>query len=77
MPGNPRRAVKVAATLTAVQTTLVLFAARATAAPTPTPSPSNDNCSLLSGRAREICEGDTDSGGGGGDDGVEDQGGEG
>ncbi|MEU9570323.1 hypothetical protein AB0D62_10590 [Streptomyces massasporeus] len=66
MPGNPRRAVKVAATLTAVQTTLVLFAARATAAPTPTPSPSNDNCSLLSGRAREICEGDTDSGGGGG-----------
>ncbi|BCL21427.1 hypothetical protein ACPCBX_33035 [Streptomyces tuirus] len=66
MPGNPRRAVKVAATLTAVQTTLVLFAARATAAPTPSPSPSNDNCSLLSGRAREICEGDTGSGGGGG-----------
>ncbi|MFJ4558223.1 hypothetical protein ACIP4Q_19370 [Streptomyces massasporeus] len=66
MPGNPRRAVKVAATLTAVQTALVLFAARATAAPTPSPSPSNDNCSLLSGRAREICEGDTGSGGGGG-----------
>ncbi|MEV4788076.1 hypothetical protein [Streptomyces tuirus] len=66
MPGNPRRAVKVAATLTAVQTTLVLFAARATAAPTPSPSPSNDNCSLLSGRAREICEGDTGSEGGGG-----------
>ncbi|MEU6469852.1 hypothetical protein ABZ927_34265 [Streptomyces massasporeus] len=66
MPGNPRRAVKVAATLTAVQTALVLFAARATAAPTPSPSPSNDNCSLLSGRAREICEGDTGSGSGGG-----------
>jgi hypothetical protein len=58
--------VKVAATLTAAQTALVLFAARAAAAPTPTPSPSNDNCSLLSGRAREICEGDTGSGGGGG-----------
>lgn len=66
MPGSPRRAVKVAATLTAVQTAVVLFAARATAAPTPSPSPSNDNCSLLSGRAREICEGDTGSGGGGG-----------
>ncbi|MEW2810441.1 hypothetical protein AB0929_25525 [Streptomyces massasporeus] len=66
MPGSPRRAVKVAATLTAVQTALVLFATRATAAPTPSPSPSNDNCSLLSGRALEICEGDTGSGGGGG-----------
>ncbi|MFE8992072.1 hypothetical protein ACFYMI_30450 [Streptomyces collinus] len=61
MPGSPRRAVKVAATLTAVQTALVLFATRAAAAPTPSPSPSNDNCSLLSGRAREICEGDTGS----------------
>lgn len=64
MPGSPRRAVKVAATLTAAQTAVVLFAARAVAAPTPSPSPSNDNCSLLSGRAREICEGDTDSGSG-------------
>ncbi|MEU3937889.1 hypothetical protein AB0E85_38575 [Streptomyces sp. NPDC029044] len=61
MPGSPRRAVKVTATLTAVQTALVLFATRAAAAPTPSPSPSNDNCSLLSGRAREICEGDTGS----------------
>ncbi|MEU2268159.1 hypothetical protein ABZ568_17480 [Streptomyces olindensis] len=69
MPGSPRRGVKVAATLTAVQTALVLFATRAVAAPTPSPSPSpsNDNCSLLSGRAREICEGDTGSGGGGAD----------
>ncbi|MFJ8596041.1 hypothetical protein [Streptomyces sp. NPDC093598] len=66
MPGSPRRAVKVAATLTAVQTAVVLFATRAVAAPTPSPSPSNDNCSLLSGRAREICEGDTGSGSGGG-----------
>ncbi|WP_338780660.1 hypothetical protein [Streptomyces sp. DG1A-41] len=62
MPGSPRRGVKVAATLTAVQTAVVLFATRAVAAPTPSPSPSNDNCSLLSGRAREICEGDTGSG---------------
>ncbi|MFF8674734.1 hypothetical protein [Streptomyces sp. NPDC015242] len=72
MPGSPRRAVKVVATLAAAQTAVVLFAARAAAAPTPTPtpspSPSNDNCSLLSGRAREICEGDTGSGGGGGAD---------
>ncbi|MEU0727689.1 hypothetical protein [Streptomyces sp. NPDC006140] len=68
MPGSPRRGVKVAATLAAVQTALVLFATRAVAAPTPSPSPSNDNCSLLSGRAREICEGDTGSGGGGGAD---------
>jgi hypothetical protein len=66
MPGSPRRAVKVAATLTAVQTALVLLATRAAAAPTPSPSPSNDNCSLLSGRAREICEGDTGSGSSGG-----------
>ncbi|MEV0242035.1 hypothetical protein AB0I06_19175 [Streptomyces sp. NPDC050674] len=70
MPGSPRRAVKVAATLTAVQTAMVLFATRAIAAPTPSPSPSpspsNDNCGLLSGRAREICEGDTGSGGGSG-----------
>ncbi|MFE1247200.1 hypothetical protein [Streptomyces sp. NPDC058735] len=70
MPGSARRAVKVAATLTAVQTALVLLASRAVAAPTPSPtptpspSPSSDNCSLLSGRAREICEGDTGSGSG-------------
>ncbi|MFH9006955.1 hypothetical protein ACH4E5_27430 [Streptomyces afghaniensis] len=62
MPGSPRRAAKLAATLTAVQTTVVLLAGRAVAAPTPSPTPSNDNCSLLSGRAREICEGDTGSG---------------
>ncbi|MFH9066347.1 hypothetical protein ACH4GM_34905 [Streptomyces coeruleorubidus] len=66
MPGSPRRAAKLAATLTAVQTAVVLLAGRAVAAPTPSPTPSNDNCSLLSGRAREICEGDTGSGGGSG-----------
>ncbi|MGW0612570.1 hypothetical protein [Streptomyces sp. NPDC002788] len=66
MPGSPPRGVKVAAALTAVQTAVVLFATRAVAAPTPSPTPSNDNCSLLSGRAREICEGDTGSRSGGG-----------
>ncbi|MGW0370852.1 hypothetical protein [Streptomyces coeruleorubidus] len=66
MPGSPRRAAKLAATLTAVQTAVVLLAGRAVAAPTPSPTPSNDNCSLLSGRAREICEGDTGSGSSGG-----------
>ncbi|MGK5698069.1 hypothetical protein ACSNOJ_35185 [Streptomyces sp. URMC 128] len=66
MPGSPRRAAKLAAALTAVQASVVLLAGRAVAAPTPSPTPSNDNCSLLSGRAREICEGDTGSGGGGG-----------
>ncbi|MFJ8469272.1 hypothetical protein [Streptomyces swartbergensis] len=66
MPGSPRRAAKLAATLTAVQTAVVLLAGRAVAAPTPSPTPSNGNCSLLSGRALEICEGDTGSGGGSG-----------
>ncbi|MDQ0749529.1 hypothetical protein QF034_003760 [Streptomyces africanus] len=66
MPGSPRRAAKLAATLTAVPAAVVLLAGRAVAAPTPSPTPSNDNCSLLSGRAREICEGDTGSGGGSG-----------
>ncbi|MEU0248737.1 hypothetical protein ABZ192_31340 [Streptomyces sp. NPDC006235] len=66
MPGSPRRAAKLAATLTAVQASVVLLAGRAVAAPTPSPTSSNDNCSLLSGRAREICEGDTGSGGGSG-----------
>lgn len=61
MPGSPRRALKVTAALAAVQTTAVLLATRAVAAPTPSPSPSDDNCSLLSGQAREICEGDTGS----------------
>ncbi|GGZ77866.1 hypothetical protein [Streptomyces bluensis] len=61
MPGSPRRVLKVAATFAAAQTAVVLLATRAFAEPTPSPSPSsgNEDCSLLSGQAREICEGDT------------------
>ncbi|MBD0840465.1 hypothetical protein [Streptomyces sp. TRM68416] len=59
MPGKPRFALKVAAAVAAVQTTAVLLATRAAAAPTPTPTPSANNCDLLSGQAREICEGDS------------------
>ncbi|MBZ3907813.1 energy-coupling factor transporter transmembrane protein EcfT [Streptomyces griseiscabiei] len=68
MPGRPRRVLEVAATLTAVQTAVVLLATRAVAAPTPSPSPSpsGDSCSLLSGAAREYCEKDNGGGGGGG-----------
>ncbi|MEV6592833.1 hypothetical protein [Streptomyces acidicola] len=64
MPGSPRRVLKVAATLTAAQTAVVLLATRAFAEPTPSPSPSSDdgNCSLLSGQARDVCEGDTGAG---------------
>jgi hypothetical protein len=39
MPGKPRRALGIAAALTAVQTTVVLLATRAAAAPTPSPTP--------------------------------------
>ncbi|MGY1580081.1 hypothetical protein [Streptomyces sp. MN13] len=66
MPGKPRRALGVAAALTAVQTAVLLLAARATAAPTPSPtasssaspspSPSNDNCDLIVGPAKDYCE---------------------
>ncbi|WAU85882.1 hypothetical protein O1Q96_42970 [Streptomyces sp. Qhu-G9] len=59
MPGSPHRVRTVAAALAAVQTTAVLLATRAAAAPTPTPTPSNDNCGLLSGEAKRICENDT------------------
>ncbi|WP_086724794.1 hypothetical protein, partial [Streptomyces sp. NRRL B-24085] len=43
-------------------------ATRAAAAPTPTPTPtgSADNCSLLSGQAKQICEGDSSGGSSGG-----------
>ncbi|MEU0198336.1 MULTISPECIES: hypothetical protein [unclassified Streptomyces] len=67
MPGK-RRVLKLAAVVTAVQTATVLLATRAFAAPTPSPSPSNNACDLLRGEARDICEGDTGSGGGGGAD---------
>ncbi|WP_406488265.1 hypothetical protein [Streptomyces phaeochromogenes] len=60
MPGSTHRVRKVAATLAAVQTAVVLLASRAAAAPTPTPAPSGDNtCGLLSGEAKRICESDS------------------
>jgi hypothetical protein len=58
--------LKLGAAVAAVQTATILLATRAVAAPTPSPSPSNNACDLLRGEAREICEGDTGSGGGGG-----------
>ncbi|WP_406177871.1 hypothetical protein [Streptomyces canus] len=66
MPGSQRIALKVAATVATVQTAVVLLAARAAAAPTPTPTQSADNCSLLSGQAKQICEGDSSGGSSGG-----------
>ncbi|GHE31240.1 hypothetical protein [Streptomyces capitiformicae] len=58
MPGRPRRVLKVAAALTAVQTAAVLLAAKAAAAPTPSPSPSasDDRCDLIVGPAKKYCE---------------------
>ncbi|MEG8279149.1 hypothetical protein [Streptomyces sp. AHA2] len=75
MPAR-HRVLELGAAVAAVQTATVLLASRAFAAPTPTPtptpsptpSPSNNACDLLRGRAREVCEGDTGSGGGGGAD---------
>ncbi|KAF0650589.1 MULTISPECIES: membrane protein [Streptomyces] len=70
MPGKPRRALRAAALLAAVQTSAVLFASRAYAEPTPTApspgaspaptsSPSNDNdCELIVGPTRDFCESD-------------------
>ncbi|UUN27752.1 hypothetical protein [Streptomyces sp. FIT100] len=59
MPASPRRALRFAGVAAAVQTTVMLLAARAHAAPspTPTPSPSNaDDCDLIVGPARDYCE---------------------
>ncbi|MCX5056019.1 hypothetical protein OOK12_03000 [Streptomyces sp. NBC_00452] len=56
MPGSPRRALRVAAAVTAVQTTAVLLATRATAAPSPTPTTSDDKCDLIVGPAKQYCE---------------------
>ncbi|MCF2131912.1 hypothetical protein L1I79_36645 [Strepomyces sp. STD 3.1] len=56
MPDNPRRVLKVAAALTAVQATAVLLATRAVAAPTPSPTPSDDNCDLIVGPAKDYCQ---------------------
>jgi hypothetical protein len=61
MPAN-HRVLKLAAAVTAVQTTAVLLATRAFAAPTPTPTPSgspsagDDPCDLIGGAAKEYCE---------------------
>ncbi|MFF5027890.1 hypothetical protein ACFY2J_27275 [Streptomyces collinus] len=64
MPAN-RRVLTLAAAVTAVQTAAVLTATRALAAPTPSPSKSNDPCDLIHGAARQFCEKDNGSKGGG------------
>ncbi|AWW38828.1 membrane protein [Streptomyces sp. AS58] len=56
MPGKPRRALRLAAAVTAVQTAVVLLATRAAAAPTPSPSPSDGDCDLIVGPAKDYCE---------------------
>ncbi|WP_324784463.1 hypothetical protein [Streptomyces sp. H51] len=56
MPGSPRRVLKVAAAVTAMQTTAVLLATRAAAAPTPSPTASDDKCDLIVGPAKRYCE---------------------
>ncbi|MEV6538265.1 hypothetical protein [Streptomyces sp. NPDC051665] len=57
MPGKSGRVLKVAAALTAVQTTAVLLATHAVAAPTPSPTASGKaDCRLLVGDAKDICE---------------------
>ncbi|MFJ5308284.1 hypothetical protein [Streptomyces sp. NPDC088350] len=59
MPGSSHRALKVAAAFTAVQTAAVLLATHAVAAPSPSPSPSASaaqQCKLLVGDAKDICE---------------------
>ncbi|MFG2839881.1 hypothetical protein ACGFYE_33305 [Streptomyces zaomyceticus] len=73
MPGKRMpRGIRIAATLGAAQTALVLFAGRAFAAPTPTPTPSpsssagNTDCDLIRGPARDLCERGQTGGTGGG-----------
>ncbi|GGT10960.1 hypothetical protein [Streptomyces griseoviridis] len=78
MPGNPRRALKLAGVVTAAQTTLVLLASRAVAAPapdptgsaspsaSPSPSESGFDCSNISGQAAEYCQEGNGTGSGGG-----------
>ncbi len=59
-PGRPHLVLKIAAAVTAVQTAAVLLASQAYAAPTPSPTPSptagDTDCSLLFGKAKELCE---------------------
>ncbi|MEU7121088.1 hypothetical protein [Streptomyces zaomyceticus] len=71
MPGKRLpRGTRIAATLGAAQTALVLFSGRAFAAPTPTPTPSssagNTDCDLIRGPARDLCERGQTGGTGGG-----------
>lgn len=66
MPGSRRLALKLTAAVATVQTAAVLLATRAAADPSPTPTKSDDNCGLLSGQARQVCEGDTGGGSSGG-----------
>nr|BFD84018.1 hypothetical protein StreXyl84_34190 [Streptomyces sp. Xyl84] len=60
MPGSRQRALKLTGAVAAVQTSVVLLAARATAAPSPSPTPSQPahdrRCDLIVGRARQYCE---------------------
>ncbi|MET8814125.1 hypothetical protein ABZW47_19180 [Streptomyces sp. NPDC004549] len=73
MPGNPRRALRLASIVTAVQTAAVLTATAAFAAPSPpatpsgSPSPSSGaDCSIIPGEAKKYCErGNARSGSGG------------
>ncbi|MFC7309358.1 hypothetical protein ACFQVC_34760 [Streptomyces monticola] len=62
MPGKSHRALSLAATMAAVQTTAVLLATRAAAEPTP--KPSDDPCDLLIGPAKKYCENGKDGAGG-------------
>ncbi|MFD7964119.1 hypothetical protein ACFV5J_25295 [Streptomyces zaomyceticus] len=73
MPGKRlARGTRIAATLGAAQTALVLFSGRAFAAPTPTPTPTpsssagNTDCDLIRGPARDLCERGQTGGTGGG-----------
>ncbi|MEU6757435.1 hypothetical protein [Streptomyces sp. NPDC046685] len=61
MPGSHRPSLRgIGAVTAALQTTVVLLAARAAAAPTPSPTPtpseSKDPCSLIAGPAKQYCE---------------------
>ncbi|MFE2098959.1 hypothetical protein [Streptomyces sp. NPDC059468] len=62
MPGSPRRVLKIAAAVSALQGAVLLLATRAVAAPTP--SPSSNNCDLIVGPAKQFCEKDSGSKGG-------------
>ncbi|MGW5735297.1 MULTISPECIES: hypothetical protein [Streptomyces] len=66
MPASRRRTLTLAAAVTAVQTTAVLFATRAFAAP----EPDDDACDLIRGPAKKYCEkGESGGGSGGGSEG--------